>query len=346
MGGIIVGKKNSNGLIVILIVVVLILYAIIEAIKAVISFITSLFSSIITMLIDFFLFIYNNPVTVCLGVLIIVFLCILIRQICMKQSITQPKLIKTQKIKHPLYNIILSVLKYNSSVINDHQQFRGLIKDYANGENNIEINIFFDILDVDIPSYMMKLSGLKYHSKIINIIYNKYFRNSKNKYDYKNCLSMLLDVLNEIKLLNIILREDSEMPLNKMVFFIKRYYRVLFPSLLLISSTILFVFSISHKWKISEKMVSIKHEQQLEQIVMTYAFVNSSVLNMRVGPSAESSIVTQLHKNDKVEILSLANDSWLLVSFDRYKGYVNSTYLSNIVTEFQEYQNQEIKRRK
>ncbi|MDR2408047.1 MAG: SH3 domain-containing protein [Bacteroidales bacterium] len=312
------------------------------------------------------LFVVNNIfVILCSGVLIILSFAILIKQLKIKSTVILSTLKKPKNLplqtphaqKHPLYHIFSNILKrYGVNIFNNLQQCRGLLKDYTQNENNKEIIILSDLLILNIPSYMRGLSGVNYYSNVVNQVSNIYFHDLKNIDGYKNCTLMLLDVLNENGLLNVIIKEDYDNPINKIklsirktmlfmgyyiavfFFYIKNHYRVIIPALLLVSSSILFLINITRSFNdiginnykklaeyIKNQPVNEKFEILPEEI---YAFVTASTLNMRRGPSVADSIITQLHQNDKVEILSVEG-AWSLVLFNTYKGYVNSSYLSD-----------------
>jgi uncharacterized protein YgiM (DUF1202 family) len=60
----------------------------------------------------------------------------------------------------------------------------------------------------------------------------------------------------------------------------------------------------------------------------TYAYVTAD-LNMRSGPSPETPIITVLHKNNRVEIISSNENTqrWIKVKFNEYIGFINVGYL-------------------
>lgn len=57
-----------------------------------------------------------------------------------------------------------------------------------------------------------------------------------------------------------------------------------------------------------------------------YMLVNADTLNIRKGPSADSELVVQLKRNDRVQILD-SSGQWYKVRFGKTEGYVNSNYL-------------------
>jgi uncharacterized protein YgiM (DUF1202 family) len=68
---------------------------------------------------------------------------------------------------------------------------------------------------------------------------------------------------------------------------------------------------------------------QTVQQVRQYVYVNSDALNMRSGPSASSTIVTVLHRNDQVQFIEDSGNSanWSKIRFGDYEGFVNSSFL-------------------
>jgi hypothetical protein len=296
-----------------------------------------------------------------IAIILSVFAIILIIQPMKKPPVASLKPRKPQKtplqisrrIKYPLHDILSSLLKrYGLTLFNSIQQCRGLLKDYAQNEYNKEITIFSELLACGIPFYIINLSGANYYSDVVHGISKKYFYNSKNADGYKDCTVMILDVLNENGLLRAAIKEDSDKPINKIkayikekmpfaryytsifFFYIKNHYRVIVPALLFTSSSILFLVNMT---KIFENINNYKKlvEYTKNQPITTnekpeeiYAYVNTYALNVRRGPSAADLIITQLHQNNKVEILSVEG-AWSLVLFNTYKGYVDSSYLSD-----------------
>jgi len=57
-----------------------------------------------------------------------------------------------------------------------------------------------------------------------------------------------------------------------------------------------------------------------------YMFINADTLNVRSKPSADSSVVGVLARNDRVEVLDKSGTWWKIRS-GTIQGYVNSTYL-------------------
>lgn len=55
---------------------------------------------------------------------------------------------------------------------------------------------------------------------------------------------------------------------------------------------------------------------------------NTSNLNVRKGPSTNDSIIGNLKKGDKVEIIYKVNNHWYKISYNNSSAYVNSTYLN------------------
>jgi hypothetical protein len=169
---------------------------------------------------------------------------------------------------------------------------------------------------------------------------------------------MLLDVLNGQNMLNIKVHDDSERFSNRIkifsqetipyinyymyiiLFYIRHHYKLIIASLFLILSFTLTFFSIENNWRIPRRKASNNYsmpvrsnnQEEIEKKEIKpevkYSYVNTPALNMRTGPSAESSIITQLHQNDRVQILSTAG-RWSLVLFSTYRGYVNYSYLSD-----------------
>lgn len=84
--------------------------------------------------------------------------------------------------------------------------------------------------------------------------------------------------------------------------------------------------------KIEEPLINFIEERENTDSSETYFFVNSSV-NLRALPNTESSIITVLHPNQRVELIK-QQDEWLYIKyFDHLDGaprigWVYHRYLS------------------
>jgi hypothetical protein len=63
----------------------------------------------------------------------------------------------------------------------------------------------------------------------------------------------------------------------------------------------------------------IQEEEKVKAIKNGY--VNSSTLNVRTGPSSNSSVITTLKKGDIVEIIEIVNSNWSKIEFSYYDSY-------------------------
>ncbi|MDR0861960.1 MAG: C40 family peptidase [Oscillospiraceae bacterium] len=61
------------------------------------------------------------------------------------------------------------------------------------------------------------------------------------------------------------------------------------------------------------------------------ATVSASLLNVRSGPSTESSIIATVGENVIVVILDKANDEWYYINYNGTKGYAKAEYFKNVL---------------
>jgi hypothetical protein len=92
---------------------------------------------------------------------------------------------------------------------------------------------------------------------------------------------------------------------------------------------LLVIGAVSNMCNGSEKTKMSQQNQTRTQVAQqAYVFVNTDALNMRNNPSPQASVVTLLHRNDRVQIIGNVNSStWIKVRFGEYEGYVNGSYL-------------------
>ncbi|MFP3088981.1 SH3 domain-containing protein [Treponema sp. TIM-1] len=318
-------------------------------------------NSIVTAIASFFFFIVNNILVIGLCVLLSFSFYLLVKQFKKRKPVIRHKFKKPQKlqlhiskkINHPLYDFLLNIIKnFGSNVFSDVQQCRGLLKDFAKNEYNEEIKIFNDLLLAEIPRKIMHSTGKCYYNNFVHLIFKKNFSGKKHAKDYEDEISLLVEILSTLNLLDIKIRDDSEKPLEIakrffkniyqftkyytriMFYYIKNNYKIIIPSFLMVLFSILLFFSYTYQWRAFNKIsypskINYKQvEQTAIQPVKVFAYVSSHALNMRSGPSISNSIITQLKQNSKVEIISVS-EGWSLVIFDGYRGYVNSSYLEN-----------------
>ena len=62
------------------------------------------------------------------------------------------------------------------------------------------------------------------------------------------------------------------------------------------------------------------------------ATVNTANLNLRSGPGLSYSVITRLNEGDIVVILERTNSEWYHINFHGTFGYVNTAYLTNVLT--------------
>jgi uncharacterized protein YgiM (DUF1202 family) len=348
--------RRSNGILFVIIVSLAFVIFVLRVLEyEIVYFFGDLVKAVFSAITALFLFIANNILVIALGILVILSIIILLRnKKRSKSTVTLPRPIKMKiqtppKAIHPLQEIFSNILgRYGISILYDTQQCRGLLKDYAKNEYILEIQMLFVLLSSGIPTQLINLKGLNYSTNIVNMVYRKNYCNFRDIVLYKEAIEMLLSVLNERGLLNADVRGDAEKPINKIkmsikcsmpffkyylwIFFfgVKNNYKLILPTFLLISATILIFISINNNWRIFNNISFEEHkrpEQIIVEPIMTYAFVNTFSLNMQAYPSTAGPVITQLQQNDKVEILTLAG-SWAFVLFNSYKGYVNTSYLS------------------
>jgi hypothetical protein len=341
------GRRSNVGVLAFVIVIALIILAIVNIVIAIVNFIA------------------NNILTISFGALSILAIVILVSQIKKGTQIIRSKIKKPQipvmkiskKTIHPFYYIVLHLININGiDVLQNVQKCRGLLKDYAKNEYKSEVLIFSELLIQKVPDKIIKLSGSNYHAKLTTDICKKYLHASKQIEDYKIIISMLLEFLSDHNLLNIRIRDDSERPIIKIKTlvkettpFIKYYacilfngiknnYKLVLPSFFLISSLVLFFLSIRNNRETLENTsysTPPKNNIQMEvEPEKEFAYISATALNMRARPSATSSIIMQLHQNDKIQIL-LHEGEWSNIVFGDYRGYVNSSYLSSSIIPVQ-----------
>ena len=69
-----------------------------------------------------------------------------------------------------------------------------------------------------------------------------------------------------------------------------------------------------------------------ESLAYGAATVNTDNLNLRNGPSMANTVLTTLNEGDIVVILERTNNEWYHINFHGVTGYVNTTYLRDILT--------------
>jgi hypothetical protein len=266
------------------------------------------------------------------------------------QPKTKIPLKNIQKRHHPLYDILEYIIKSNGiDIFQNIQKCRGLLKDYSQSEYKKEVELLSILIGDNIPYELMRYNGRYYHGALVEKIYREKYLYSEYENEYKDIISLLIDFLSEQGLLRANIKPEDDKVIFKLkrycqrtAPFVKRYiysaysvckknYKISVPAVVLL---LVVVFSISLKWRASDAMnhnsrndYGRQSGEQLEP-VRTYAYVSSYALNLRSGPSLSSTIITQLKQNDKIEIISAAG-AWALVLFGSYRGYVNSSYLSN-----------------
>jgi len=68
-------------------------------------------------------------------------------------------------------------------------------------------------------------------------------------------------------------------------------------------------------------------QTQSQSQAARYMLVNTDTLNVRSGPSADNSVVGQLARNTRVEVIDRSAGTWWKIKAGTIEGYVNSTLL-------------------
>ncbi|MBQ0167034.1 MAG: SH3 domain-containing protein [Treponema sp.] len=82
---------------------------------------------------------------------------------------------------------------------------------------------------------------------------------------------------------------------------------------------------------VSEKEETANSGYKPDSVQKFYMYIASDGLNVRKGPGADTSVVTVLHRNDKVVTDKISHDGWYKIASvdESAEGYVNAAYLTD-----------------